>query len=63
MRILEDDEWKAKSDREIARICSVSYFLSTKIRAELSDIKCQIEQRQVTRNGKTYTMSTANIGQ
>lgn len=66
MLLLEDDEWKLWSNREIARRCTVSYQLVNDIRKELSlsDSGCQIEQqeRKVERNGTIYTQNTSNIG-
>jgi hypothetical protein len=60
--MLEDDEWKAKSDREIARLCNVHHVTVINVRKSISGEIHQIESRQVARKGKTYTMSTAKIG-
>jgi hypothetical protein len=59
--LLADEEWAKWSDREIARRCSVSQPLVTRIRAE------HLQQfadgpRTVSRGGKVYSMDTARIG-
>lgn len=60
--LLDDPEWAAWSDREIARQCAVSYNTVASMRAPIC-AKGQIDQvRTVERNGKTYEQNTANIG-
>lgn len=61
--LLEDKEWSAWSDREIARKCAVTHPFVIKLREELSGNGYQIPtERKVERNGTTYTQNTANIG-
>lgn len=63
MTLLEDDEWGAWSDREIARRCGVSHPFVASIRAGLSGNDYQMtETRTVERGGTTYTQNTTNIG-
>ena len=63
MLLLEDKEWSAWSDREIARKCAVTHPFVIKLRDELSGNGYQIPiERKVSRNGTTYTQNTANIG-
>ena len=61
LTLLNDDEWRAWSDREIARRCGVSDRLVNGIRKELSAKDSQID-RKATRGGTTYTVRTQNIG-
>jgi protein gp37 len=65
MRLLDDGEWQGMSDREIARHCGVDTKTVSKHRRTLSVEFPQIDtpSRLVTRNGTTYTMETAAIGQ
>ena len=51
-----------KSDRAIARHVGCSPTTVGKYREDLSVQIGQIEEREVTRNGKTYTQDTSNIG-
>lgn len=63
MTLLQDAEWAAWSDREIARRAGVSQPTVGAIRRELSDKVYQMPaSRTVERNGTTYTQNTANIG-
>jgi len=62
MLLLEDEEWSSWSNREIARQCNVDRRFVDRLRQSLSGDNPQIETRQVTRGGTTYTMDTANIG-
>jgi len=66
MAMLADAEWSLFSDREIARICSVSNDFVSRQRKEshlsLNDRCYEAGERKVTRNGTTYTQKTANIG-
>lgn len=59
--LLNDEEWAAWSDREIARRCGVSDPFVGALRPKLSANDLQID-RKATRNGRTYTMDTAAIG-
>ena len=61
--LLNDEEWSAWSNGQIAKQCGVSEFLVRKARP--SSIKSKMETpvpRKVERNGKTFEMDTANIG-
>ena len=64
LRLLEDEEWARWSDREIARQCCVSAMTVGRIRQELisNNVIDGQKERTVQRNGTTYTMATANIG-
>ncbi len=59
MALLEDEEWRQWSDREIARRCAVSDRFVNNVRAQLSANGSQIETRRVERNGTEYTMTPA----
>ncbi len=63
--LLNDDEWSAWSDREIARRCAVSQPFVSKMRP-VTDNGYQSEPEQprtyTTKHGTTYTQNTANIG-
>ena len=59
MTLLEDKEWSAWSDREIARQCKVSHTFAGNLRDELSVNSLQIEPdepeaRTVLRGGQVY---------
>lgn len=58
--LLNDEEWRQWSDREIARRCAVGHPLVAEMRSHLEEIPDT--PRKFTRNGTTYTMDTANIG-
>lgn len=63
LTLLNDPEWAAWSDREIARACCVTHPFVAKQRSDLSGNGYQIApERTVTRNGTTYQQNTANIG-
>lgn len=63
MTLLEDEEWGAWSNREIARRCGVSDVFVGKVRGDASANGLQIEEsRTVERNGATYQINTQNIG-
>lgn len=57
--LLEDQEWSAWSDREIARRCAVGYDLVATIRKELSvgSGRYDTAPRKATRGGTTYTQA------
>lgn len=59
LTLLNDPEWAAWSDREIARACGVSNRFVSNLRPSVNG--SQIE-RTVTRNGTTYQQNTSNIG-
>jgi hypothetical protein len=55
IKLLKDEEWKAWSDREIAKKCAVSQPLVSAIRKELSDNGFQMpESHKSIRNGTEY---------
>ena len=63
--MLLDDEWKEQPVREIARQCHVSVGFVSKVNSELASVhgeQIKPDERQVTRNGKTFTMNTGKIG-
>jgi hypothetical protein len=70
MTLLNDMEWGNWSNREIARKAGVDETIVRRLREPLSAVKPQItspnpevtQEKQFTRNGKTYTMNTENIG-
>jgi len=57
--LLNDEEWAAWSDREIARQTQTTHPFVAKIRTEVG---ATAERRTYTRQGQTATMNTANIG-
>ena len=59
--LLNDKEWSAWSDRQIAKQCGVHHDMVGRLRDELSGGNRQIE-RTVKRGGTTFTMDTTNIG-
>lgn len=64
-RLLEDEEWAAWSDREIARRCSVDHKFVGKLRPDLvtGDIPSDAASRTfTTRHGTVAKMDTARIG-
>lgn len=63
MRLLEDDEWKKWSDREIGRRCGVFHQMVATLRRSLDDSSSQSQQRTYTdRHGNTSTMNVGGIG-
>ena len=64
IRLLEDSEWSAWSDREIARRCNVSRELVGDIRPVTvrNDSENTAEKTYTTKHGTTATMNTARIG-
>jgi len=66
LRLLEDAEWGAWSDREIARRCNVSDKTVGQIRKTLTaDFRSDtqpVERTYTTKHGTTATMQTGNIG-
>ncbi|HEY0489317.1 MAG TPA: ParB N-terminal domain-containing protein [Telluria sp.] len=61
--LLADVEWAAWSDREIARVCSVSNNFVSEVRKAICHPMTDTPvARTVTRNGNTYEQKTANIG-
>ena len=63
MMLLNDDEWKNWSDREIARQCKVGHPLVGELR-NLTGISSseKTERTYVTKHGTLATMNTTNIG-
>lgn len=62
LTLLNDPEWSAWSNREIARACGVSEYLVRDARGPICDKNADSQPRTVTRNGTTYQQNTANIG-
>jgi len=64
LRLLNDPEWAAWSDREIARHCRVGHPLVATLRPQVTRHLEEIPDRPrtVERAGSTYTMNTASIG-
>lgn len=63
MRLLDDPEWAAWSDREIARRCSVDHKFVGKLRPPAVTGKILSEARTfTTRHGTVAVMDTARIG-
>lgn len=60
-RLLDDPEWAAWSDREIATRCGVTHPFVSKLRPSGNGF--QIDRpRLVERGGKTFEQNTARIG-
>lgn len=61
---LEDEEWQAYSDRQIAAECKVSPTFVGKVRKEVVTVHVDSEEERkyITRHGTEATMKTANIG-
>lgn len=63
LALLEDEEWRQWSDREIARRCAVGNKMVSDMRQEILSVSgTQIDERRVIRNGTEYTMHTATVG-
>jgi len=66
MVLLEDEEWSAWSNREIARRCAVSDHLVADVRAGLTAYSRSEDGRDprtyTTKHGTPATMNTGNIG-
>lgn len=62
LTLLEDAEWSAWSDREIARRCAVHHEMVGKLRASLTGGSASDARTYTTKHGTTATMNTANIG-
>ena len=65
LRLLEDAEWSAWSDSEIARRTSVSHTFVSAIRPSVTcNVASEkpIEKTYTTKHGTTSTMNTTNIG-
>jgi hypothetical protein len=61
LRLLEDAEWSAWSDSEIARRTNVSHTFVASLRPAVTcNVSC--EKTYTTKHGTTATMNTANIG-
>ena len=64
MTLLEDKEWVAWSDREIARQCKVSQPIVSSLRRDLSDNETQIaddSKRMVRRGDTVYEQDVSNV--
>jgi hypothetical protein len=62
MTLLEDEEWRQWSDREIARHCGVDHKSVAKWRRELTG-EIPSERTYTTKHGTVATMGTSRIGQ
>lgn len=62
LTLLNDPEWAAWSDREIARQCGVGNKFVGDVRKTICVPNTDGAERSVTRNGTTYQQNTANIG-
>lgn len=67
LHLLEDQEWRMWSDREIARTCRVSPTFVGKLRSENGltvhvDSEEPEQRTYTTKHGTTAVMNTANIG-
>lgn len=64
IRMLEDDEWRGWSDREIARQCMVSHEFVRKMRPVTvnDDSEKPAARTYTTKHGTVATMNTAAIG-
>lgn len=62
LTLLEDAEWSAWSDREIARRCAVHHEMVGKLRASLTGGSASDARTYTTKHGTTATMNTASIG-
>lgn len=62
LTLLNDPEWAAWSDREIARQCGVGNRFVGDVRKTICAPNTDNAERIVTRNGTTYKQNTANIG-
>jgi len=60
LTLLNDAEWTAWADREIARICGVGHQMVAPIRSSL--VVTTSERTYTTRHGTTATMNVENIG-
>lgn len=63
LTLLNDPEWAAWSDREIARQCGVGNKFVGDVRKSICVPNTDSVERTVTRNGTTYQQNTANIGE
>jgi hypothetical protein len=61
MALLNDEEWRQWSDREIARRCGVHNSFVSRIRSSLSTGDSE-PRTYTTKHGTTATMKTRNIG-
>lgn len=62
MTLLEDPEWSAWTDREIARQCAVSHPFVAKLREALTGNVSSEPRTYTTKHGTEATMQTAKIG-
>jgi hypothetical protein len=62
LTMLDDDEWKAWSDRAIADACKVSPTYVGKLRKEMTPAEDDGKRTYTNKNGDTATMDTAKIG-
>lgn len=62
LTMLDDDEWKAWSDRAIADACKVSATYVGKLRKEMTPSDDDGKRTYTNKNGEKATMDTAKIG-
>lgn len=62
LTLLNDAEWAAWSDREIARQCAVGYTLVAKLRPEVTARAGSEERTYTTKHGTVAKMNTSAIG-
>lgn len=63
LTLLDDDEWREWSDREVAKRCNVSPSFVAKIRKEMTPEDAPPTERTYTnKHGQEAKMQTANIG-
>lgn len=61
--LLQDDEWRQWSDREIARRCGVSHLFVADLRRSLATVASDDRERTyTTKHGTVTTMDTSRIG-
>ena len=63
LTLLNDPEWAAWSDREIARQCGVGNKFVGDVRKSICVPNTDSAERTVTRKGTTYQQNTAHIGE
>lgn len=62
LTLLNDPEWSAWPQKDIAKACGVSREYVSRLGKDVSCDRSQDSSRTVTRNGTTYKQNTANIG-
>ena len=67
LALLQDDEWKERSDRSIAKMCRVDHktvgkLRKTSVRGEFPSEKSEARRTYTSKHGTKATMDTSNIG-